>query len=404
MRMAQPELPPPISEGIHSYLLDDELLLFSEGTRALYWLNSSAALIWCCCEEGLSHPSITAELAQTFELPASRAETVVSETLSEWEALGLLGQESKPTPSLLDDQPGTQNTAKIERPATGINAHQYQHERRYQLLETVIRIRFSESGMEHIAHAVFAHLSVSNDEPYDLSLDIYRSTDGYILYCNGELVEPCVTEEELAPLLHAYAGGETYSRANYLIAIHAAAISNGKECVVLPAKSGNGKSTLTGALIGSGLQYCTDELVLLKRQTHTVQAVPVGIALKPGSWPLLKSFHPELEDLPVFLRPDGKHARYLLPEKQALSNDTARCYTVHSLVFPVYNPEHTTNLNRISSADALCRLAEAGYDMEGGLDRERVTELVGWIGGINCYELHVNDLQEAVSRIAELLP
>jgi hypothetical protein len=42
--------------------------------------------------------------------------------------------------------------------------------------------------------------------------------------------------------------------------------------------------------------------------------------------------------------------------------------------------------------------------MEGGLDRERVTELVGWISGISCYELRVNDLQEAVSRMAELLP
>ena len=42
--------------------------------------------------------------------------------------------------------------------------------------------------------------------------------------------------------------------------------------------------------------------------------------------------------------------------------------------------------------------------MEGGLDRERVTELVGWISGVDCYELRVNDLQEAVSRMEELLP
>jgi hypothetical protein len=41
--------------------------------------------------------------------------------------------------------------------------------------------------------------------------------------------------------------------------------------------------------------------------------------------------------------------------------------------------------------------------MEGGLDRERVTELVGWISGISCYELRVNDLREAVSLMAELL-
>ena len=279
----------------------------------------------------------------------------------------------------------------------------YQQEHRYKLLDTVIRIRFSGSGMEQIAPYVFAHLGVSNDEPFDLALDVHQDSDGYSLFCNGELVARCATKEELAPLLHAHAAAEAYSRTECLIAIHAAAVSHGKECIVLPAKAGNGKSTLTAAMIESGFQYCTDELVLLKHQTHTVQAVPVGIALKPGSWPVLKSFYPQLPDLPVFLRPDGKRVRYLLPGKQALSSNPTRCYPVHSLVFPVYQPTHTTGLSRISPADALCRLAEAGYDMEGGLDRERVTELVGWISGISCYELRVNDLREAVSLMAELL-
>jgi len=400
--MAQADLPPPISDGVHSYLLDNELLLFSECARAIFRLNSSAALIWCCCEEGLSHQSITTELAQTFELSASQAETVVSTTLSEWESLGLLGRGNKPLASNPEDQAETQDTANIIRPATRIN--EYQQEHRYRLLETVIRIRLPGSGMEHIANSVLAHLGVSSDEPYDLSLDVHQDSDGYSLCCNGGLVAQRVTEEELAPLLHAHAAAEAHSRAEYLIAIHAAAVSNGKECIVLPAKAGNGKSTLTGAMIGSGFQYCTDELVLLKSRTHAVQAVPVGLALKPGSWPVLKAYHPGLEDLPVFLRPDGKHVRYLLPAKQAFSKNTDQCYPVHCLVFPIYHPEQTTGLNRISPADALCRLAEAGYDMEGGLDRERVTELVGWISGINCYELRVNDLQEAVSRITELLP
>jgi hypothetical protein len=41
--------------------------------------------------------------------------------------------------------------------------------------------------------------------------------------------------------------------------------------------------------------------------------------------------------------------------------------------------------------------------MEGGLDTERVAELVDWIGGISCYELHVHDLHQAVRRIEDLL-
>ena len=393
-----------IPEYVHSYLLDNELLVFTEGIRSLYRLNSSAAFIWCCCEEGLSHQSITAELAQTFDLPAPEAESVVSTALSEWKVLGLIGQGSNPSTSHPEDQAGTQDTTDAVISVADAGKYQYQIERRYRLLETVIRIRFSEPDMEQVATAVFAHLGVSNDEPYNLSLDIHRDSNGYHLYCNEGLVEECVTEEELAPLLHAYAGGEAFYNAEYLIAIHAAAISRGNACIVLPAKAGNGKSTLTGALIGSGFHYCTDELVLLKRQTHTIQTVPVGIALKPGSWRLLQPYHPGLEDLPVSLRPDGKRVRYLLPSKPAFPDNTARSYAVHSLVFPAYKATYATALDPISPADALCRLAEAGYDMQGGLDKDRVSELVNWIKGISCYELRVNDLQEAVTTMSELLP
>ena len=105
----------------------------------------------------------------------------------------------------------------------------------------------------------------------------------------------------------------------------------------------------------------------------------------------------------MFLRQDEKQVRYLLPPKHLLADETAQCYPLHSLVFPRYQPELPTRLSRISPADALCRLAEAGYDMKGGLDTERVKELVDWIAGISCYELQVRDLREAVSRIAALL-
>ena len=93
--MAQDNLLPPVSDDVHSFLLEDELLLFSEHSRAIYRLNTSAALIWCCFEEGLDQQSISAELSKTYELSAAEAETVISTALSEWETLGLVGQGNK---------------------------------------------------------------------------------------------------------------------------------------------------------------------------------------------------------------------------------------------------------------------------------------------------------------------
>jgi len=401
MTMDQLDLPTRIADCIHSFLLGDELLLFSQRARAIFRLNPSAALIWFCCEEGLDGQAIAAELRQTFNLPALQAEKDVNAVLTEWETLGLLGQDKETLTPPHEEQDELPSIREVPTPSSVVN--EYQWERRYQMLGTVFRVRSSVPGLEAIAQSVLAHLAAPDDRPFDVALDVQQDSLGCFLFCNGELVDHCVSEQELAPLLHGQALLNAYSRADCLIAIHAAAISNGDACIVFPATSGSGKSTLTAALMASGFQYCSDELVLLKQHSHTVQAAPAGIGIKTGAWPVLKSFLPALEELPIFLRQDEKQVRYLLPPKHLLADETAQCYPLHSLVFPSYQPELPTSLTRISPADALCRLTEAGYDMEGGLDRQRVAELVGWIGGINCYELHVHNLQEAVSRIEDLL-
>jgi len=398
--MNQLNLSTTIADDVHSYLLGDEILLFSQRARAMFRLNPSAALIWFCCEEGLNRQAIIAELRQMFKLPAAQAEKDVDAVLTEWGTRGLLAQDNKtlPPPEERDELPSMH-----EVPAPTSVVKEYQRERRYQMLGTVFRIRFSVPGLEPVAQSVLAHLAVPDNQPFDVALDVQQDSLGCFLFCNGELVDHCTSEEELAPLLHGQALLNAYSRADCLTAIHAAAVSNGDSCIVFPASSGSGKSTLTAALIASGFQYCTDELVLLKHRTHTIQAAAAGIGVKSDAWQVLQPFHPVLKDLPTFLRQDAKQVRYLLPPKHLLANDTAQCYPVQSLVFPSYQPEQPTSLSRISPADALCRLTEAGYDMEGGLDTERVAELVSWIGGINCYELLVHDLQEAVSRIQDLL-
>lgn len=399
--MDQADLSTKVADGVHSYVLGDELLLFSQRARAMFRLNPSAALIWFCCEESMNRQAIIAELRQTFNLPAAQAEEDVNAVLTEWGSRGLLGQDKQPLAPLSTWQEELQNAREVPMPSSVVN--EYRRERRYQMLGTVFRVRFSVPALEAIAQSVLGHLATSDDQPFDVTLDVQQESLGCFLFCDGKLVDHCTSETELAPLLHGQALLNAYARTDCLTAIHAAAVSNGETCIVFPAGSGSGKSTLTAALIASGFQYCTDELVLLKHHSHTIQAAAAGIGIKSGAWSVLQSFHPELENLPVFLRQDAKQVRYLLPAKPILPSDTAQCYPVQSLVFPRYQPEQPTSLARISPADALCRLTEAGYDMEGGLDTDRVAELVGWIGGISCYELHVHDLQEAVSRIEDLL-
>ncbi len=396
------DFPLPVASDVHSYLLDDELLLFSESNQAMYRLNPSAAFIWCCCADGLDRPGIIAELVRTFGLSATEASSDLDTLLTHWQSLGLLGQpgQCQRAQAVAEHEPPI--GAELPEPRRALA--DYPVECHYRMLETAIRIRFSEPGTEHLADAVFAHLCTGNAQRFDLGLDVQHDSRGYFLFANGDLIAHCATEQEVPPLLHGEAVSEAYSsRFECLLAIHAAAVSNGDQCIVFPAVSGSGKSTLTAALIAAGFQYCSDELVLLRRGTHTVQAIPAAIGSKAGAWPVLEPLYPSLNDMPVFLRQDGRRVRYLLPPKQTLPDDLARSWPLRSLVFPMYDADASPTLKRLSPADALCRLMEAGCDVEGGLDKEKATELVEWIRDIPCYEMRFQDLQHAVSQIRGLL-
>ena len=73
------------------------------------------------------------------------------------------------------------------------------------------------------------------------------------------------------------------------------------------------------------------------------------------------------------------------------------------MVFPQYVKGTPTSLNRLGTAEALYRVAEAGYAVPGHLDKDRVEDLIDWIARLDCYALYMDDLGEATRKIEELL-
>lgn len=397
--MPKPVQPPAVSRGVRSYLLGEELLLFSPHARAILRLNPSAAFIWCCCEEGLDRPAIAREMTEAFQLPAGQAEQDLEATLAEWESRGLLGCADEPAAAPAATVAANEET--FPEPRSGV--HSFAAQRRYRMLDTVFRLRFSDAALVACAQLAFAHLAVDEQCPFDVSLDVQQDAAGYFLRLDERPIAWCKTRQELTPLLHGQLVADAYERAECLIALHAAAVSNGDECLVFPALSGSGKSTLTAALLAAGFKYCTDELVLVQAHTHRVQTIAAGIGIKPGSWEVLRAFHPRISELDTHLRLDGQSVRYLLPEKQQLFADGARHHPVRALVFPVYRAGADARLQPVTPADALCRLTEAGTDVNGELDSSRVAQLVDWIAGVDSYELLYSDLDEAITHVRRLL-
>lgn len=384
--------------GVESFIVGDELLLYSPAAQAMYRLNDTAAFIWACIEDGLSLAAIKEQLVELYAIDGQRAARDLEIAVSEWRALGLLDGAVSEKIAAMDEQPQSpQPLAACETYDEALLLH----ERYYRLLDAVIRIRFADPRHEQAIDAVLMRSARVPPGPYDVAIDFCEDRQGFCLLEGGRVAARCDTREGLPPLLLAQAVSTAYLSADRLIGLHAAAVASANRCLVMPATSGSGKSTLTAALVACGYAYCTDELVVLKRD-RKVMTAPVGMSAKSGSWPVLQRYFPSIGSLPVFPRPDGKSVRYLIPDRQP---EAAACtdLVVQALVFPSYCCGKTPSLEPISSADALCRLTEAGYDIEGGLDRASVVALIDWLEAHPCYALEFDDLGGAVEALGGLL-
>ena len=309
--------------GIHSFPMDDELILFDERSKHLFRNNATAAVIWQGCEAGFSPLEIAAALSGPTCWESDQIAHDVEAVISQWQTAGLLeGSEQRASainPVAVSEQPlsrlGFEDSA-LQRTKGG-------PEVAFRILDITFLLNLpSDSELQKVA-PLLGHLSRPSIEKHDAALSIVRADDQYVLMHDGEAVDRCADTDGIAPMLHGNAVVIAYELSQGLIGLHAAAVFRRGKCMLLPAPSGSGKSTLTAALIGSGFALCADDLVMLTPAPVHLRPVPVAVGVKTGSWNLLAPYHPILTSLATHLRSDGKHVRYLVPPAKATVSPAA---------------------------------------------------------------------------------
>lgn len=388
-----------LSSDVHSYPLGDELILFAEGTGRLIRANPIAALIWQASRDGLAPDDIAALLAEAFELPLARAVRDVTAICDDWQALGLLSTSPRFSPvgdAPVSTAPGVLVEAD-DLPPRGSESLAL----RYRLLDSRVSLRVPDAQVAQLIHPMLAHLATEGEETANLDLEVRRASDRYLLLRDGVPIDACGGEPGLRPMVHANLLMLAYDQSAGLMGVHAAAVQSDACCLLMPALSRSGKTTLAAALVGSGFNYCADDLVLLTESPVRMRPAPVAMGIKQGAWGVLADYHPGLSALPVGVRADQQRIRYLAPAPGRLADTSVPLTTTH-LVFPRYSAGSAARLIPISAAAGLCRLTEAGYDVQGQLTPAIVDQLVNWIAAIPCYEFRYDSLPAAVTLLRTL--
>jgi hypothetical protein len=387
------------ARGMRLYYLDGAGVLFSEASQELHLLNPMAALIWSLLEEGCDEPAIAAALNDTHGLDGARSREFVSMALADWREKGFLGETvSAPVNDV------------APRPATSPKGPPWvdevaQQERHYRLLSSHVAIRFSSGEQVRVVHPVLEHLEAGIDSaaPTRTRIDIIASGDRLLIYRDREFFAQARGIDALAPIVKSLVWVTVLREHAYFLDIHAGVVSDGRECLVMPAPPGSGKSTLTAALVHAGFEYFSDEIALLQDSTLQVFPVPLALCIKDHGIDALADRFPQARTLPLHRRGDGKRVAYMPPPPHSRpSSEDPR--PVRALVFPRFAPGATTSLDRLPRAEALRRLLSQCLVVAQRLDVDRVETLVRWIAKVPCYALEYGSTDGAVGAITAVFP
>jgi hypothetical protein len=396
--------------AIREYHLDDAVVLFQARSSKLFVLNGTASRFWKAWTIGDDYDAVIDQISRETGVPTRLIDGDCRALIEQWQAAGILSGDDTDEPALSPEIELPRAPASSPRiaparhfalqptaqPAT-------RDARAYRLLDTEFRF----VAVDEVAADIDQLLrNLRSDSAAAAArstvLEARLDERGWALLADGETCGRCAVQTELPSLVLGTMLATACKATPSLALLHAAAVSRGPRCVLLPGASGSGKSTLTAALTTRGYEFCADDLSVLKGDPVGLEPIPLPLGLKSGSWPLLERFLPELADTPIRPRVDGKRIKYLLPANRPAPGGAAPL-TVAAIVFPTLGAAGETALEPIARGEALLRITAAGYDVNHTINTAWVDSMTSWLQGVSCYELRYRELDDALAAFDSVL-
>lgn len=384
--------------GVRLFLAQDEGILFDEMGQKMFHLNSAAACIWCHIEEASSVEGLIQAVASSMNIDAARARQFVLGMVRAWWRLGLVdGRRCQPSvvgrALSTGEHAFSAASADESRPGTDSPQHHY------RLLDARFSLSYP-SRLEGILHPVLAHLEVREPFRNSLCLRIARVGQEWRVLLGSGVLGACSDLQRLAPLVHGILASLALRHHNYLLALHAGGVASGSQAMLLVGKSRSGKTVLTGAMLGEGWDYLSDDMILIERGSLDAKAVPSSLSIKPGGWELLAPRFPGREPPRQHLRADGQVVGYLSPPEPRQSFSLSR--VVRWIVFPCRGSGTPSGVRTLRSLEGLQRLMSHCCGIPNALLAGDIRRLIEWSAGIRWLEMTFTDLNEAVASLESI--
>lgn len=305
------------------------------GNCYLVWLQNSNSFI---------HLEEPAWLVLRKAAKRYKSETIASELSERYgfcfdESLSFV-QEVRKNIAVLDT-PG-ENSAKIDNESEALADYNYERfsVRVYRISGKCIVFSYHTRELENYLHPLISHMECCVDESNSDHFELFSYNHRVIFRFNGEIKGSWGPDEShlVKGLVFVFLINSIYAKScdDWLMTVHASAITNGRKTILFSAPPGSGKTTIAGLLQARGYQLVSDDFVPIERNSFCAYPFPIAMSVKTGSVGLLSEAFPSLNTLPENTITPEKVVKYL--SFPLNFNDSGNVCPVREFVFIEYNP------------------------------------------------------------------
>ena len=226
---------------------------------------------------------------------------------------------------------------------------------------------------------------------------VEASEDGIRLTLDGETIVRVGDTRQLVASLVQWLNEKAVDP-EYAVMGHAGGVERNGVACVLPADPESGKTTLTTGLVRAGYSYLTDEAVSFDWETGEIEPYPKPLSIDPGSQYLFPELAPPLPPGTE----DEREGQWQVPPLSIRADAIGGRCRASFVVFPEYEADTTTSIERIPRAEALVELTKNTFRFREH-PRRSFDSLARVISEVECYRLSVGDLDAACALIDELM-
>lgn len=373
-----------------------DFIIRTIGSQKTVWFKNSnryvqmeeaAFAIFDQLQKGESYDTVVGFLVSNYKLPESEAKRFVNEIQQ------FINEEfSKKRNSLTEEI----------HPQVVIPPKSYS-EIAYQFENKKFLFKYRDETTEQMIHPIFAHLKLISRASPDHHLDLFTACNKLHLVSDGAFIGQWDKQDD-----HLFKGkvfmellnkGHSKQEKDWMTVLHASAVGNGKNSLLLAGDSGSGKSILSAILMANGFNILADDFVPIIASSAEVMQFPAAISIKKQAFKVISSTYPELLKAKEFhYKKLNKTVRYL-PVKKS-EHKVLSCLPVKALVFVRYKQQSGIQLNKIPREQAFRRLVPDSWVSPLAENAERFLD---WFASLACYELIYSDNDKVVSTIKTLI-